>query len=106
MRHTLSVIVRADVGEDEIRLAVEGCVTDQSQTALHSIIRRARQLDPEAPVVLDLQQTQHCEASAVDLLRMTIDDLDPFHRTVQILLPDPLPECPLLVGADAGRVAG
>ncbi|MDN5653973.1 MAG: hypothetical protein L0G46_02630 [Kocuria sp.] len=87
MRHTLSVIVRADVGEDEICIAVEGCVTDQSQTALDSILRRARQLDPDAPVVLDLQRTQHCEASAVDPLQTTIDDIDPFHRTMQILPP-------------------
>lgn len=105
MNHTLSVIVRADVGADEIRIAVEGCVTDQSQSALHSILRRARQLDPEAPVVLDLQQTQHCETSAVDLLRTTIDDIDPFHRRVWILPPDPMPVCPLMAGADAGRAA-
>lgn len=105
MGHTLSVIVRADVDQNEIRIAVEGCVTDQSQTALHAILRRARQLDPRAPVVLDLQNTRHCDASAVALLRTTIDDIDPFHRQVRILSPDPMPACPMLVGADAGEAS-
>lgn len=105
MRHALSVIVRADVGEGKVHLVVEGCVTDQSQTSLHAIIRRARQLDPQAPVVLDLQGTRHCEASAVDLLRRTIDDLDPFPRRVWILLSDPLPEGPFLAAADARKEA-
>lgn len=102
MAHTLSVIVQADVGEDEIRIAVEGCVTDRSESSLHPILRRAQALDPEAPVVLDLQKTQHCEHSAVALLQKTIDDIDPHHRTIRVLEPDPSPSCPLL-GTAAAR---
>ncbi|GAA1487796.1 hypothetical protein [Brachybacterium sacelli] len=102
MKHTLSVIVRADIGEDEIRIAVEGCVTDQSQNALHSVLRRARELDPESPVILDLRATQHCEPSAIALLQMTVDEIDPYHRTTHILAPDPLPHCAVPVGADIG----
>lgn len=102
MKHTLSVIVRADVGEDEIRIDVEGCVTDQSQSALHPVLRRARELDPEAPVVLDLRATQHCEAPAIAMLRRVVDEVDPYHRTMRILVPDPLPLCPTPVGAEIG----
>ncbi|APX32350.1 hypothetical protein BH708_06020 [Brachybacterium sp. P6-10-X1] len=100
MRHTLSVIVHADVGEDEIRIAVEGCVTDRSESSLHPILRRAKALDPEAPMVLDLQRTQHCEHSAVAQLQQFIDDIDPYHRTVTILEPNPSPSCPMLVSAE------
>jgi anti-anti-sigma regulatory factor len=103
MRHILPAIIRADVGEDEIPIAIEGCVTDQRQHSLHAITRRTRQLDMEAPVVLDLQQTQHCVASTVDLLRRTVDDLDPRHRGMQNLPSDPLPICPLLGRADTAR---
>lgn len=101
MRHTLSVIVRADVGEDEIRIAVEGCVTDQSESSLHPILRRAQALDPEAPVILDLTQTQHCEHSAVALLQEAIDDIDPYHRTVTVRETHPSPSCPMLASAES-----
>jgi hypothetical protein len=99
MKHSLSVIIRADVAADEIRIIVRGCVTEQSETALHPILRRALALDPEAPVIVDLRETSHCEATAVALLEeaiLALDAVDPHQRPVQVLAPDPPPLCPQL----------
>lgn len=102
MKHTFSVIVRADVGEDEIRLVIHGCLTEVNASSLHAILRRALSLDPEAPVVVDLMATQHCEPAAVAQLERAVETSGPHRSAVRFLAPSPPPLCPKDAPAHSG----
>lgn len=73
MPHRISILVRADVGRDAIEIFVTGCLTEQTRSTLASQIAKARNLDPSAPILVDLTDAQHIEHSALERLRSMVE---------------------------------
>ena len=64
----ISVTVVIDLDGKHVRLIVTGRLTEDTQQALHPLIRRARALTPVTRVVVDLTDVEILEATAVDFL--------------------------------------
>ncbi|MEX5270410.1 hypothetical protein [Kocuria sabuli] len=96
MDHKLSVLVQVDLDGRYVRLLVTGCLTEDSQHALHPLIRRARTLIPPVTVSVDLTAAEHVEAVAVEQLRRAADHDPSLEGTgpVELLLPAGLPDHP------------
>lgn len=95
MYHKLSTTVNAETGCDEIRVQVAGCLTQDTQLALHPVLRRTRHASPARPLVVDLTDAQHLEAPGVELLYAWAQAMKADMGTVRLLLPETLPVCPL-----------
>ena len=54
MPHKISVLVLADVAREDITLEVSGHLSAETMPTLEGQVRRARALDPAAPVRVDL----------------------------------------------------
>ncbi|MEX5270412.1 hypothetical protein [Kocuria sabuli] len=93
MDHHAAVLVQVDPLSASVRLVVSGCLTEDNQQAVRPFIVRARTLIPPATVTVDLTGADHVEATAVDLLRWTLDEDAMLEGSgpVELLLPDPLP---------------
>ncbi|MFF0988444.1 hypothetical protein [Kocuria nitroreducens] len=85
--HKLSVLVRIDLDGRHVSLVVTGLLTGTNQQALAPLAVRARALFPEADVTVDLHQAPEAEPSAVDLLRWSLDDVQPVTGPVRITAP-------------------
>lgn len=94
MDHHVSVLVQVDRQSAAVRLVVSGCLTEHNHQAVRPLVLRARTLVPPATVTVDLTCAGHVEASAVDLLRWSLDEDSMLEQLgpVELLLPDPLPE--------------
>ncbi|MUN62501.1 hypothetical protein GMA12_05005 [Kocuria sediminis] len=94
MDHHVSVLVQIDRQSAAVRLVVSGCLTEHNHQAVRPLVLRARTLVAPANVTVDLTCAEHVEASAVDLLRWSLDEDAMLEQIgpVELLLPDPLPE--------------
>lgn len=97
MNHKLSVTVRVTVDSNAVQLAATGCLTEDSQQALLSLIRQARAVDHRVQVTVDLTGTHHVEPSGLNRLRSAVDHDEHEHdpgQPVLFVVPEPLPVCP------------
>lgn len=85
--HRLSVLVRIDLDGRHVALVVTGLLTGTNQQALAPLAVRARALFPESDVTVDLHQAHEAEPDAVDLLRWSLDEVQPVTGPVQITAP-------------------
>ncbi|AUI50637.1 hypothetical protein AC20117_07155 [Arthrobacter crystallopoietes] len=95
-------------------IKIDGCLTDQSCTALFSLIRRLQGLSRGVAVTVDLSGAKHIESRGLESLQLlsrgepvgtAIFDV-PFQGTVNIIVPPELPRCPAsIVRGPLGRVA-
>ena len=85
--HRLSVLVRIDLDGRHMTLVVTGLLTGTNQQALAPLAVRARALFPESDVIVDLHQAHEAEPEAVDLLRWSLDDVQPVTGPVRIAAP-------------------
>lgn len=67
--HKISILVRADIGRDTIDLIISGCLNAQTVDPLAVQVSRARQVDPAAPVIVDLRSAQHVDPDALAMVR-------------------------------------
>lgn len=98
MPHKISLLIRADIDLDAIELIATGCLTEQTAPVLLEQIARARMLDPESPIRVDLTGARHIDPSAAARVRARTSAPDPLgHRRtpLRLELPDELPVCPL-----------
>lgn len=98
MPHKISILVRADVGRDAIELLVTGCLTEDTAGILATQLSKARDLDPSAPILLDLTDARHIESGALASLRSLAEVREVGGRLVaplQLLTPATVPQCPL-----------
>ena len=96
--HKISILVRADIGRDTIDLIISGCLNTQTVDPLAVQVARARQVDPAAPVVVDLRSAQHVDPDALKLLRSMADaakiqGFDGRLASVEFRLPATLEAC-------------
>ena len=98
MTHKISIVVRADVDCGSVGLFISGCLTVLTVPILSRHIRRARELDPAVPVLVDLTGCRHIDARAVESLR-AVAEMQPAGRSseplVRLEVPERLPHCPL-----------
>ncbi|MFC0674351.1 hypothetical protein [Brachybacterium hainanense] len=104
MPHTLSIVVRADIALDTITLEVSGCLTRDTAWPLEQQIRRARAVDPEAPVEVDLTNLSHADADALEYVRALAEALtDPAYvqrAHVTLVGGSVIDRCSLTTGVD------
>ncbi|WP_422114970.1 hypothetical protein [Brachybacterium sp. UNK5269] len=95
MNHHLSVTVRVDLDLSTVRLAVTGCLTEDSYPSLLALTLRARSLTPSGQITVDLTGSSHVEATGLNLLRAAVDhdEDDSNGRPVLFVVPEPLPFC-------------
>lgn len=95
--HKLSVVVRVEVDGNAVQLVATGCLTEDSQQALLSLIRQARAVNYRVQVTVDLTGTHHVEPAGLNRLRSAVDhdehEEDP-GQPVLFVVPEPLPVCP------------
>lgn len=98
MEHKLRVLVRLDIDRNAAVLAVNGCLTSDSYSALLPVIRRTSALINGLNVVIDLRNATHIDGAAAEALRESIN-ADYLHHDVGIVrvqFPDVYPVCNLL----------
>lgn len=96
MKHTISLLIRADLDLEAIELIATGCLTEQTLPVLLEHVARARMLDPASPIRVDLTEARHLEAAIVAQLEERMAAPDPFsdgYLPVSLDLPAPLPRC-------------
>ena len=103
MDHKLSVLVQVDLDGRYVRLLVTGCLTEDSQHALHPLIRRARTLIPPVTVSVDLTAAEHVEAAAVEQLRRATDHDPALTGTSPVEVGVEVGEHVVVHGAEIGR---
>ncbi|MFC7375080.1 hypothetical protein ACFQS2_10970 [Brachybacterium sp. GCM10030267] len=96
MTHNISVIVRAEIDSRAMRLVTTGCLTEESQQALFSLILKARDMHPAGQVTVDLTETLHIDTTGLNLLRAAVDHDEHVNpgEPILFLIPDSLPPCP------------
>lgn len=72
MPHKIMILIRADIGLESIQLHASGCLTVANQMLLRRHIDKARELDPSAPIEVDLTAVGHIEPEALRSLRSSI----------------------------------
>lgn len=82
----ISVVAEIDICGKHVRLIVTGRLTEETQQALHPLIRRARALSPVTRVVVDLTGAEHIEASAVQSLTENSCQYHTGHPSQQVRL--------------------
>ena len=87
MRNKLSVLVQIDLDGRRVTLVVTGSLTEANQHVLVPLVARARSTFPEAEVTVDLHGTQPAESSAIDILRWSLEAVQPATGPVQITAP-------------------
>ncbi|MFF0904052.1 UNVERIFIED_CONTAM: hypothetical protein RF653_10295 [Kocuria sp. CPCC 205316] len=80
----LSVLVRIDLDGRHVTLVVTGPLTGTSQKALAPLAVRARALFPGSDLTVDLHEALEAEPAAVDLLRWSLDEVQPVTGPVRI----------------------
>lgn len=90
--HKLSVLVQIDLDGRHVTLVVTGLLTGTNQQALAPLAVRARALFPESDVTVNLHQAHEAEPAAVDLLRWSLDDVQPVTGPVRITAPARSPD--------------
>lgn len=83
----LSVLVRIDLDGQHVALAVTGLLTGTNQQALAPLAVRARALFPDSDLTVDLLQAHEAEPAAVELLRWSLEEVQPVTGPVQITAP-------------------
>lgn len=89
MPHKISVLVRADVARESITLEVSGHLSLQTMPILERHVRRARTLDPAAPVRVDLASTDPIDPvvhSALSALTESAGTEGPFVHGGRVVL--------------------
>lgn len=102
MDHKLLVRVRLDMDCASAVIKIDGCLTDQSCTALFPLIRRLQGLSRGITVTVDLSDAKHIESRGLESLQLLSQGepvgtaiLDvPFQGTVNITVPPDLHRCP------------
>lgn len=83
----LPVLVRIDLDGGLVTPVIRGRLTGTDQQALPPLAVRARTLFPEPDVTVDLHQAHDAEPAAVNLLRGSLDDVQPVTGPVRIAAP-------------------
>ncbi|MFE7629623.1 hypothetical protein [Kocuria sp. NPDC057446] len=96
------MLVRIDLDGRHVTLVVTGLLTGTNQQALAPLAVRARALFPESDVAVDLHQAHEAEPEAVDLLRWSLDDVQPVTGPVRITAP----ARPRVVRSERSRAGG
>jgi hypothetical protein len=87
MRNKLSVLVQIDLDGRQVTLAVTGSLTAANQQVLVPLVARALIAFPEAEVTVDLHGTQEAESSAIDILRWSLEAVQPATGPVRVTAP-------------------
>ena len=95
--HNPSVDVRVEVVGNPVQLVATGCLTEDSQLALLSLIRQACTVDQRVQATVDLTGARHVEPSRLNRLRAAVDhdeNKEDSGQPVLFVVPEPIPVCP------------